>query len=200
MSHIATDVVLLPDATMTEKAIAANKALIGDDAGEIALGSGTCLPHISLAMGCIDEADVDAIGSLLQKLARKVPVRQLQVVGTVTSTNSRGQRVTLLEVEKAPGLQMLHESVMEELRPFFRYEVSAAMICDDAVAETTLEWIRHYRRHAAFERFQPHMTIGYGPAPTDMPFPLEFGVSALALCHLGNHCTCRRVLAAASLS
>jgi len=89
MSHIATDVVLLPDATMTEKAIAANKALIGDDAGEITLGSGTCLPHISLAMGCIDEADVDAIGSLLQKLARKVPVRQLQVVGTVTSTNSR---------------------------------------------------------------------------------------------------------------
>ena len=200
MSHIATDVVLLPDATMTEKAIAANKALIGDDAGEIALGSGTCLPHISLAMGCIDEADIDAIGSLLQKLARKVPVQQLRIVGTIASTNSRGQRVTLLEVERVGELQTLHEAVMEELQSFFRHEVSAVMICDDVVAETTLEWIRHYRRHAAFERFQPHITVGYGLAPTDMPFPLDFGVSALALCHLGNHCTCRRVLAAASLS
>ena len=30
-------------------------------------------------------------------------------------------------------------------------------------------------------------------------FPSKFAVPKLALCHLGNHCTCRRILASAEL-
>jgi len=199
MSRIAIDVVLLPDAAMTERAIALNKTLVGDETSEIVLGRETRLPHISLAMGCIDEADIDAIGSLLQGLALQQPVRQLRIAGIVTSTNSRGQKTSLLEVERTPALQALHESVMEKLRPFFRHEADAAAVCDDVVAETTLEWIRRYREKAAFARFGPHITIGYGRMPDGPSFPFDFNVAKLALCHLGNHCTCRRVLTSVPL-
>jgi len=199
MGPIATDVVLLPDAAMTDQAIALNRMLVGKDAREITLEAGRCLPHISLAMGCIDESDVEPIAGWLQRLAGQTPVRELDVAGVIIPTNARGQKATLLEVKKSRALQALHEMVMTTLESYFRYEASAAMIYDDVVAETTLEWIRAYREKAAFERFLPHITIGYGELPTQLSLPSGFGVSKLALCHLGNHCTCRKVLAFASL-
>jgi hypothetical protein len=65
-----------------------------------------------------------------------------------------------------------------------------------AVTESTLAWIRDYREKSSFERFFPHITLGYGRL-ADFPFPARFTAPRLALCHLGNHCTCRRILASA---
>jgi 2'-5' RNA ligase len=199
MTQIAIDVVLLPDAVMTGKAITWNRELVGRYAREIVLDARTRLPHISLAMGCIVESDLEAIQGLLQELAEQTPALRLHPAGTDISANSLGQKVTLLEIQNSPELQTLHESVMTKLAPYFRHEADATMIHDDVVAETTLEWIRGYREKAAFERFRPHITIGYGELPAGWPLPSGFGVSKLALCHLGNHCTCRRVLASVSL-
>ncbi len=66
---------------------------------------------------------------------------------------------------------------------------------DQDVAASTLAWIRHYREKAAFAAFFPHITIGYGQVQEPMTFPMPFVASQLAVCHLGNHCTCRNVLA-----
>jgi hypothetical protein len=63
----------------------------------------------------------------------------------------------------------------------------------EKVAETTLLWIKNYREKSSFEMFSPHITIGYGQVGTPAG-PIEFRASKLALCHLGNHCTCRKVL------
>jgi hypothetical protein len=68
------------------------------------------------------------------------------------------------------------------------------MIANGAVAHSTLEWIRNYPQKAAFEGFSPHITLGYGQATTETLFPIFFTVSQLALCHVGNHGTCRSVL------
>lgn len=199
MGRIATDVVLLPDETMTERAIEVNKRLVGDRREEIVLDRETHLPHISLAMGCVDEKDVGTIGELLQGLSEETTVSRLSVVGILTPTNSRGEKTSLFEVRKINELQALHEWVMEETRPFFSHDVTDAMIYDNVVAPTTLEWIRDYPQKASFERFTPHITIGYGEVESGLSFPIWFTVTRLALCHLGNHCTCRKVLAAASL-
>lgn len=198
MGRIATDVVLLPDETMTEQAIEVNKRLVGDHRKEIVLNRETHLPHISLAMGCVDEKDVGTIAKLLHDLSEETTVSRLSIVGILTSTNSRGEKTSLLEVGKTDELQALHERVMEESKPFFSHDVTDAMIRDDVVAVTTLEWIRDYPQKASFERFRPHITIGYGQVEPGLSFPIEFRVTRLALCHLGNHCTCRRILAAAS--
>jgi hypothetical protein len=122
-------------------------------------------------------------------------VGQLNVVGVLRSTNSRGETTSLLEVERTPELQALHEEVMQEMTPFFRYEATEAMISDEVVAPSTLDWIRTYLQKSGYEHFRPHITLGYGQAPADLSFPIPFAVTRLALCHLGNHCTCRRVLA-----
>ena len=61
MAKIAVDVVLLPSETIINRAIEANKQLLKQGIGEIVLNKEHYLPHISLAMGCIDERHITDI-------------------------------------------------------------------------------------------------------------------------------------------
>ena len=80
------------------------------------------------------------------------------------------------------------------LRQFFSYDVTPDMLVpDEEIGISTLLWIKSYPEKSSFERFSPHITLGYGKLE-NYSFPRIIGVSQLAVCHLGNHCTCRKVL------
>jgi len=199
MSRIAVDVVLLPDETMTDRAIEINAELVEKFGNEIVLNEESCLPHISLAMGSIEEADIAPVGKVLEEIAKKTSLSDLKVVGIRSSGNSKGQTVSVFEVEKTKELQSLHEEVMDKLTPYLSTDVTEDMIYDEQdVAESTLLWIKNYREKAGFENFFPHITIGYGQIENQVP-PITFVSSELALCHLGNHCTCKKVLVSIKL-
>jgi len=196
MNRIAVDIVLLPDAAVAERAITINAALDQRAGSRIVLDGATCLPHASLAMGCIERTDVAPIENVLRTVAAKRPIGGLTVTGVVTSLNARGESVSVLAVAKTPALQALHERIMAALQAYVTYNVTEAMWHgDEPVATTSLEWIRTFREKAAFGAFFPHITLGYGAVTESMRFPIDFAARALALCHLGNHCTCRKVLA-----
>lgn len=199
MAEIAIDVVLLPTEEMMDKAIAANKELLKRNAAKIILDKKKCLPHISLAMGCIDEQDIDEIETILKTIAQENPLGQLIAKGIQASTNKACETVSVLEIERTVKLQSLHEEVMKRLARYFSYEVRAEMVLSSSdISESTLDWIKNYPEKSSFEKFFPHITIGYGEID-NFSFPIKFSVSKLALCHLGNHCTCREVLASTNL-
>ncbi|MHC4260163.1 MAG: 2'-5' RNA ligase family protein [Planctomycetota bacterium] len=194
MGKKAVDVVLLPDDPMMAETIEANRNLVGQVGDKIVLNKENCLPHVSLAMGCADEGDIDATGEILKNIAKKTPVLELRIVGVWTTTNSAGEKISAFGIEKAKGLQLLHEEVMEKLTSYLSYDVTREMMYDSGqVSESTLLWIREYREKSSFANFSPHITIGYGQMENVL-LPMEFTASRLALCHLGNHCTCRDVL------
>ncbi len=195
MGKKAVDIVLLPDDAATEVAVSANAELVKRFGEKIVLNKTNCLPHISLAMGCIDEANISTAKGILEKIAARHRLGRLRVIGVYTSADSEGRKVSVFVVEKTQQLQRLHEEIMTRLEPYLSYEVSREMLFDSQVKETTLSWIRSYRAKSSFANFLPHITIGYGQ-PTDTNLPIEFTASRLAMCHLGNHCTCRKVLAA----
>ena len=194
MSRKAVDVVLLPDEAMTDRAIEINAELVKKFGNEIVLNKESCLPHISLAMGCIEEADIAPVEKVLEEIVKETSLSDLKIVGIRASGNSKGQTVSVFEVEKMKELQSLHEEVMEKLTPYLSTDVTEDMIYgDQAIAGSTLLWIKNYREKVSFENFFPHITIGYGQIENQVP-PITFAPSELALCHLGNHCTCRKVL------
>jgi len=208
MTKKAVDVVLLPDEEMMDKAIQVNAYMVHKFGSEIVLNKENCLPHISLAMGCIDERDIASIKRLLETIAKESkeligglkPTLPLKVTGIRTSINARGEKVSVFEIGKTKELQSLHEKVMKKVGSYFGYDVSSDMIYgNEEVAETTLLWIKNYSEKASFENFFPHITIGYGEIE-NIPFPIKFKASRLALCHLGNHCTCRKVLVSIDLN
>ena len=199
MAEIAVDIVLLPSEEMADKAIAANKELLKQYAHKIVLDKVICLPHISLAMGCIDDIDIDEIDTILRTIAKETSLGQLNAVGIKTETNQAGEKVSVLEIEKTEALQSLHEEVMKRLEPYFSYDVRADMVLSSAqTSQSTLDWIKNYPEKSSFEKFYPHITIGYGEIET-FSFPINFEASKLALCHLGNHCTCKVILASVNL-
>ena len=71
MTKIAVDIVLLPEADMADRAIAINQSLVAEHGSDIVLDRALCLPHISLAMGCIQPDALQAIASDLQSAIRK---------------------------------------------------------------------------------------------------------------------------------
>jgi 2'-5' RNA ligase len=193
MARKAIDVVLLPDEPMTDRAIDANAELVEKFGAEIVLNTENCLPHISLAMGCIDESDIPAVVDVLDTIAKTNQLTKLKVIGVRTSGDA-----SVFEVQKTKELQLLHEIVLKEVGSYLTSDVTPDMIYGSQAAESTLEWIRDYPAKSSFDRFFPHITIGYGQMENILS-PIEFTASALTLCHLGNHCTCRDVLVSIEL-
>ncbi len=201
MGEIAVDIVLLPDEKMTGRAIKANAELIKIAGRQIVLNEEDCLPHISLAMGCIDRKVVETIAKTIESIAKEYGsgVAKLRVTGVHIGTNSIGEKVSSLVIENTKELQLLHERIMRDLQPYFTYDVTADMIYgNEEVAHSTLLWIRDYPNKSSFVNFLPHITIGYGEAGP-IESTIDFTASRLALCHLGNHCTCRQILASVEL-
>jgi hypothetical protein len=184
---------------MEDKAIKANRELLKQCPNKIVLDKKNCLPHISLAMGCIYEGNIADIEKSLEAVAKQYSLPELNVIGPHTETNSAGEKVTALQIERTDLLQSLHEHIMHKLVPYISYDVKADMLFSSSdVNKSTLLWIKNYPDESSFENFFPHITLGYGQI-SNFSFPAKFSVSKLALCHLGNHCTCREILASVKL-
>jgi len=198
MRKKAVDIVLLPDEAVTNKTIKANAELVKKFGSEIVLNQKNCLPHISLTMGCIEQSNIGPVEKTLQQIADRCPLGDLTICGVRTSGLGT-DAVSVFEVEKNARLQLLHETVLAELQPFLTPDVTADMIYGPGqVAEPTLDWIKNYREKSSLENFFPHITIGYGQMK-NLPSPMKFTASKLALCHLGNHCTCRKIIVSINL-
>ena len=220
MAKIAVDVALLPSEEMMNKSIDANRELLKQYPDRIVLvraipepqllareAGSMGLPHISLAMGCIDEKDVTEIEKALEAIAEQHSLKKLTAIGIYVSTNSAGEKISSFQIETSKTIQSLHEELMRTLRPYFNYIATPETILTPPQAsESTLLWINNYPEKSSFEKFFPHITLGYGQindfsfcSYKEWSFPIKFNASKLALCHLGNHCTCRKILTSTEL-
>lgn len=194
MSKIAIDVVLFPDESMTNQAIAVSQQQSKKFNDKIVLNKENCLPHISLAMGAIEESDLPKVKKNLQKIASQFQTLKLTADSYHDEKIPSGEIVSEFTIEKIAKLQSLHEIIMTEFWPFLTYDVSINMVfCPPPAEEITLYWIKNYAHKTSFKKFKPHITVGFGELD-NVNTPIIFTASTLALCHLGNYCTRRKIL------
>jgi 2'-5' RNA ligase len=187
--NYAVDIVLLPPPEVMDAAIQINRMLIemtGDDA--IRLDMAQQIPHVSLAMGCIPGRALSELHVPLEQLAKRLLPMEIGIEGAVT-------------VVKEDSLFVLHRSVMAQLAGISKEKCTPASFVRDEGEEEltpfTLGYVPEYRENAGFERYSPHITLGNGDVTEidNLPvLPEKATFSTLAVCHLGNHCTCRSVL------
>ncbi|MCF7972724.1 MAG: hypothetical protein K9N55_02800 [Phycisphaerae bacterium] len=192
---MAVDIVLIPDAHLFEQALAINADLVKRHHSAIVLHPIHCLPHISLAMGGIDEDDIHTIGQRLHAIWRECRLTELlHTRGLVYATDPQGKTVSSIELVKDNGLQIVHERVMESVSPYFKYHVTEDMFVGQGpISESSLTWVEAFKDNSAYEDFWPHITLGYGKAKA-VKIRDIFYADSLKLCQLGNHCTCQKVL------
>ena len=189
MGKIAIDVVLLPPMEISEKCVSMScKLFEGTKNGIVVLDSKTCLPHISLAMGCVDEKDLGVVSEKIRDVSSRFLPLDLKLEGINVHSD-----ITDLAVEKIEGIQKLHEEIMNVVEPYLKEGSLEALYQNPLPSEKTINWVMNYKNNSSFENFHPHITIGYGELK-DVDFPINFTADEIAICHLGRYCTCRNVL------
>jgi len=191
---IACDVVLLPSEEAAGRAIEMNReiAAAGDDS--ILLDPEKCLPHITLVMGCLKEEDLGQAGEILRDIASNFPALELETV------HAKGGPASI-RLEKTRDIELLHEIAAIRFSRLFTCNATRDMIFDNGgndFHDLTLDFIHKFPTRGSFENYTPHITIGYRSTCLEIP-QFKFRADTLALCHLGDLCTCRKVLKSAKM-
>lgn len=201
MAKIAIDVVLLPSKKMMNKAIEINKELLKNHEDKIILDKEKCSPHISLCMGCIEEDKIPEIKLILNKISTEFSEFNLQAIELKADIIPTGKKISGLHIKNIDELQKLHETIMKRLWKYLSYDVEISMLFNPPeIKEVTLYWIKNYaKKYDNPLSFHPHITVGFGET-NKFQLPINFTTSKIALCQLGNYCTCRKVIISSDLS
>ncbi len=195
MAKIAIDVVLLPPDNIMDLVIQINKKFVKHIEDEIELDTKTCLPHITLAMGIIDEAQIPDIEKGMASIASRFQPMNISFEGVDVARRPDGKAISGFTITRTDELQKLHEIVMDELVPRFTYDnvITDMFYAPPTVNAVPLYWVQGFVTKSVREKYKPHLTLGMG-VPEEIQFPIPFVASRIALCHLGSYCTCRNVL------
>ncbi|HMG91461.1 MAG TPA: 2'-5' RNA ligase family protein [Chryseolinea sp.] len=199
MERFAVDFVILPPAPVTDVAISLNKRLCNAD---IVLDEENCFPHLSLLMGCLRLEDLARAQSILKTIGSQHKKMKLNIPGIRTVGATVGD-VIALDIEPNNELQALHECVVNAFASLLSTDATGADVLGNSSAnDSALVWINSFIQQSSFDNFWPHITAGYLKAgvSSEAIEPFSFTASRLAICHLGNYCTCRKILSEASLA
>jgi len=200
MSKIAIDVVLLPSEEMMDKAIEVNQKQLIKYKSEVRLNKQNCWPHISLAMGAINKKDLSTVSDILREIASRFKIFNLIADGYRSLIIPSGEIYSEYTVKNTKELQRLHETIIKKLKRFLTYDITIDMLYSSpAFDKTTLLFIKNYLKNSSYKNFEPHISLGVGKTE-NVATPIASTASTLALCHLGNYCTCRKILFSTNLS
>ncbi|HOI57245.1 MULTISPECIES: hypothetical protein [unclassified Methanoculleus] len=195
---VAVDIVLLPPGPIMDMAISANRTLLaGNPDGGIRLDRENCLPHISVAMLPVRREDVPEIVTKVGRIAGQCSPMAMTVDAIAKRRGGTGETVSVLHILRPEILQLFHKTVMNAVAPYSAPPAVPENFLGE-VSGPSADCLRRFQKISAYERYSPHITLGFGDLPELIPgldFPLRFEVTGGAVCHLGAHCTCRRVLA-----
>lgn len=197
-TRLAVDIALLPPSDVTNQIIALTAHLPDNPTR---LNTTDCLPHITLAMGLLDEEKLPAATAALRQL--NVGIDGIPI--TIHHTNTYKWQGSPLEpfselvVDVTPKLTQLHTEVMRAFKQLLAYDNvdTSHFFSPPTVATQSIYWVEHYaEQHQSPGDYHAHITLGEGVV-NDLEQSIRYTGSRLALCHLGTYCTCRKVLAEA---
>jgi hypothetical protein len=199
MKRFAIDVVIIPPNDVINLAIEYNRILLKEHSKNIVLDNRQRLPHVSMAMGCLAGDKLQNATTILNTIARKFNCLDLHVTHIRTVKTSSGDSVVSFDISPDPPVVALHEFIVSSFRPLLTNDATPMDLNDDPPIEvSSIEWINRYIPEYSFENFWPHITLGFGDYSKHFT-PFSFQADKLAICHLGNHCTCTKILAEVSL-
>jgi hypothetical protein len=200
----AIDILLEPDATMIQKAKAANERLLREFPKGFALGK-THAPHVSTLQRYVRTTDLDKVYAAVEKVLAEekpagwklkaykyyyIPVNDLGLAGIV--------------VEPTDDLIRYQHELIDAVAPFTVQTGAAAAYVttkeDPDIDPATIEYVANYVPAETGEKFNPHVTIGIAPKDyldklLDEKFEsFTFSPVGVSVYHLGNFGTARTKL------
>jgi len=192
MAKIAVDIALILPEEIMDLVIKLNERFEGFSI----FNKKNNLPHITLAMGVINESDIKKVNGKLKDICLKFNPLNLEITEVYHIIKPNDKKSFSFRIKMGDELKNLHTIIMKELLPIFTYDVSEDMFNqDDKVSPISMQWVENYgKNHKDPENYNPHISLHCNKYVVFNDVPIKFKASKVALCHLGSHCTCRRIL------
>jgi hypothetical protein len=197
----AIDIALEPDATMIQRAEAANARLRKVFPKGYALDA-THRPHITMLQRYVRTADLDKVYAAVgDVLAGEKPARWTLKAFKYDYVVWDGAGLTLILVERTDDLITFQQRLIDAVAPFTVETGTAAAFfitpADPDINQATFDYVEHYVPASSGAKLEPHVTVGVAPpdylktmatAPFDA---FTFAPAAMSVYQLGNFGTAR---------
>ena len=191
-TELAVDVVLFLPTDVADEMITLSNHLNDTYSEKNRLNTTDRFPHISLLMGVVKEADIEKIGAILNQLKDAFLPIHLSMSELKSKISS-----SAIEVAVTADLKKLQAAIIKELSPFLTNNPTAEMFYEEP-NEKIIEWVRNFSKNCTGEGFHAHITVGPVFENESYDNFHDFSSDTLALCHVGLHGSCRKVLAMSS--
>jgi len=193
MTKIAIDVVLLPPEEIINFCVDINRKAKERGEAKGPLEKEDFIPHISLAMGCMEEKDFDKISKVITEVADQFSPLNLEVSELYVLPSSEKDQTHSFKIKNNEQLQKLHETLTDELQPFLSYQNVTTNMFVGLLEEIPTTFKNDYRKKHSYDKYDPHISLRCRVLE-EIKLPINFKASNLAIFHLGISCTCRKLL------
>jgi len=197
MDKIAIDIVILPPDDIMDVCVQLSNKFKEPNAS-LVLNKTDCLPHLSLFMGAVEETKIQNLGEQLEKIAKNFNPLNLTIKTLEMRQQPDGRETYFLAIKNSPELQNLHEKIVNECKNDYQAQNSTKDMFfvdkGENFSEATFFWTNNYCSRSSLKNFWPHITLKAAKEVIYNNLPLEFAAYRLAICHLGDRCTCRKIL------
>lgn len=194
MSKLAIDVAILPSEEIMDICIDLNKK---DSAAFSHLNKTDNFPHLTLAMGIMDKNDFEKVAKIIQKEFKKFFPLNLEINKLNFEITPENKKSMHFATDASKKLVDLHQEIMNNLSPILSYKVESGMFfkkTGEKINEISKFWVGNYaKKYSGLNNYYPHISLKCRNAEYNN-LPIKFVASKLAICQLGNYCTCRKIL------
>lgn len=197
---IAMSIVLLPEDAAMAKIMEINTELQGAS-GVLThpFHPRNCLPHITLNMCGVAGDEISIVRSrLLDVVAgkRTIPIEATlhtkSVLPSLILSDLRVEAIKHSDASPDP-IQRLHEIALGATEGLEVSDVPlSAYVQSEDLTEETVQWTSAFRQSVQMHGFHPHITLNAGDLQRKEI--IECVCDRIAICQLGNYCTCRSIL------
>jgi len=154
----------------------------------------THLPHLTILQQFVPTRKLGEAEAIVGSIADGLRPLRLSVPGIVTEPFHETE-VWYWPVEPSGALTALHDAVSSELTSLACEGAADAFYTDDGevIRDSTVAYVSNFSRTSAGSNFHPHITLGLGHGESRRD-SFAFDADHVAVCHLGNFNTCRKVL------
>src|SRR5688572_335504 len=184
---LALDVALVLPPDARAQAIRLSESLPPAESHGLRLGPDH-LPHITLTQQFVRVDEVEVVLEHVDEALRGQPPVTVRVSG-----GGKSGSTVWMAVERTPEIASLHERLMESLRGLERPGGTAGAFFEGDARVSDIAWVTSYRLKSSLGSYNPHVTLGHAVEPPAVT-PFAFQATAVAACHLGRFCSCRKVL------
>ncbi|MFO1155409.1 MAG: hypothetical protein U1E43_00910 [Rhodospirillales bacterium] len=206
----AIDILLDPDQTMVEKAIAANKRLRQSFPKGFVLGE-SHQPHISMLQRYVRTSDLDNVYAAVAKiLADEHPATWMLTAYKYYFIPWKNIGLAGIVIKPTEDLRRFQRNLIDSIAPFTAKTGTAAAFVrtkeDPDINKPTIDYVARYVPDASGDNFNPHVTIGIASQRFLKKLIREkfdkftFSPVGVSVFHLGNFGTAREKLKSWSLT